>query len=155
MPYIFGIIFLLLGLFMTIFPKQSLKQNDRNVQGKMEKARRNGIILVVVAIIFVVATFIISKPSDNKLKDKESNQFSGLCTVLGYKITDYQNKKIDWSSFIVSVENYYNEQCSGNENDLCLNMHFMITQDIKTDEIKDAYITELKVQCQKINDLNK
>lgn len=59
LPYIFALIFLALGLFMTFMPKQSVKKEDRNSEDAIKKSKRNGIILIVIAVVFGLATLLI------------------------------------------------------------------------------------------------
>lgn len=59
LPYIFALIFLATGLFMTLMPKQSVKKEDRNSEEAIKKSKKNGIILIVIAIVFGVVTFSI------------------------------------------------------------------------------------------------
>ena len=59
LPYIFAFIFLVLGLFMAFMPKQSVKKEDRNSEEAIKKSKRNGILLIVIAIVFVLIPFII------------------------------------------------------------------------------------------------
>lgn len=58
LPYIFALIFLALGLFMTFMPKQSVKKEDRNSEDAIKKSKRNGIILIIIAVIFGLVTFL-------------------------------------------------------------------------------------------------
>lgn len=54
LPFVFAAIFLFLGLLMAFKPQQSIKKEDRDSKEAIKKARKNGIILTIIAIIFVI-----------------------------------------------------------------------------------------------------
>lgn len=59
LPFIFSLIFLASGLFMTFMPKQSVKKENRNSDEAIKRIKRNGIILSVIAIVFGLVTILI------------------------------------------------------------------------------------------------
>ena len=60
-PYILGIIFILLGTFMAIMPKKSVKKELQDSEEQLKKARRNGIIIVVLGIVLIGIGFMQPK----------------------------------------------------------------------------------------------
>jgi len=60
MYYIFAIIFLCLGLFMALMPKQATKKELQNSEVEIEKTRKNGIILTVISVVFIIIVLVIS-----------------------------------------------------------------------------------------------
>lgn len=56
MESIFGIIMILLGLFMVIFPKQSTKKEMRDDPSAVAKIRRNGFIIIGCGIGVILIT---------------------------------------------------------------------------------------------------
>lgn len=56
---IFGIMMLLLGLFMVIFPKQSTKKEMRDDPSAVEKIRKNGFIVIGCGIVIIIITIFL------------------------------------------------------------------------------------------------
>lgn len=61
MYYVFAIIFLCLGLFMTFMPEQSVKKENRDSENEINRARRNGIMLTAISIVLIIVLFIFVK----------------------------------------------------------------------------------------------
>lgn len=81
----------------------------------------------------------------------EQNPLIGLCDEIDIAINDYQNQKLNKTEFITKIRSYKDE-CNGNEY-LCTSItSFDMVEDTYSDEILDAYITNLEVGCQKIKD---
>lgn len=59
LPFIFPLIFIVLGIFMTFMPKQSVKKEDRDSDEAIKKSKRNGIVLIVISMVFVLVTIFI------------------------------------------------------------------------------------------------
>ncbi len=57
-PFIIGGIFVLLGLFMLIFPKQAVKKENKDSDEEIKKSRRNGIIILVAGVVFALINFL-------------------------------------------------------------------------------------------------
>ena len=60
-PYILGIIFILLGAFMAIMPQKSVKKEFQDSEEQIKKTRRNGIIVAVLGIVLLVIGFMQPK----------------------------------------------------------------------------------------------
>lgn len=58
-PYIIAIIFILLGGFMSIMPAKSVKKEFKNSEEHIKKTRRNGIIILILAILLLVVSLIL------------------------------------------------------------------------------------------------
>lgn len=58
-PYICAAVFFFLGLFMTLMPKQAIKKEERNSEIAIKKARKNGIILTILAIFFILLLIVV------------------------------------------------------------------------------------------------
>lgn len=60
-PYIIAVVFLLLGIYMIVNPKNATKEEFRNDEEKVAKTKRNGFFMVVLAIIMFVIGVIMPK----------------------------------------------------------------------------------------------
>ena len=60
-PYILGIVFILLGAFMAIMPKKSVKKEFQDSEEQLKRARRNGSIIAVLGIVLIVIGFMQPK----------------------------------------------------------------------------------------------
>ena len=60
-PYILGIIFILLGAFMAIMPQKSVKKEFQDSEEQIKKARRNGIIIAILGVVLIIIGFIQPK----------------------------------------------------------------------------------------------
>ncbi len=60
-PYILGIIFMLLGAFMAIMPQKSVKKEFQDSEEQIKKARRNGIIVAILGVVLIIIGFMQPK----------------------------------------------------------------------------------------------
>ncbi len=60
-PYILGIIFILLGAFMAIMPQKSVKKEFQDSEEQIKKARRNGIIIAILGVVLIIIGFMQPK----------------------------------------------------------------------------------------------
>ena len=60
-PYILGIVFILLGAFMALMPRKSVKKEDQNSEEELKKTRRNGIIVAILGVVLIIIGFIQPK----------------------------------------------------------------------------------------------
>ena len=60
LPYIFSVIFIVLGGCMFFIPQKCLKEADRNSEEAIKKAKRNGVIIMVIAVILMVSNIWLS-----------------------------------------------------------------------------------------------
>ena len=60
-PYILGIIFILLGEFMAIMPQKSVKKEFQDSEEQIKKARRNGIIIAILGVVLIIIGFMQPK----------------------------------------------------------------------------------------------
>lgn len=60
-PYIAGIVLILLGAFMAIMPQKSVKKEFQDSEEQIKKTRRNGIIVAVLGIVLLVIGFMQPK----------------------------------------------------------------------------------------------
>ena len=60
-PYIAGIVLILLGAFMAIMPQKSVKKELQDSEEQIKKTRRNGIIVAILGIVLVVIGFMQPK----------------------------------------------------------------------------------------------
>ena len=58
-PYILGIIFILLGAFMAIMPQKSVKKEFQDSEEQIKKAKRKGIIILLAGIVFIVVNILL------------------------------------------------------------------------------------------------
>ena len=57
-PFILGILMGILGLFMTIAPKNATKKENRESEQAIKKTRMLGIIITVIGIVIFVIGFM-------------------------------------------------------------------------------------------------
>lgn len=153
MLYVFAIVILFLGLFMIFMPKQSVKKENRGSEKAIKKARRNGIIISLVAIIFIIVLFIFDKNDNNNVlndNNEENSNILNLCTALEYDITSYENDFIDWDEFVSRIEEA-SKECDDVESELCIHLNSTLILNTERDEVKNAYIKQLRVSCEKEN----
>lgn len=60
-PYILGIVFILLGGFMALMPNKSVKKEFQESEEHLKRARRNGIIIAILGIVLIVIGFVQPK----------------------------------------------------------------------------------------------
>lgn len=60
-PYIAGIVLILLGAFMAIMPQKSVKKEFQDSEEQIKKTRRNGVIVAILGIVLVVIGFMQPK----------------------------------------------------------------------------------------------
>jgi len=102
-------------------------------------------------IIILVLTICITLTGGCSNKTDEQDPLLGLCNEIDTTINDYRSQKIDKTEFIDTIRSF-KEECNGNEY-LCTSItSFDMVEDTYSDEILDAYITNLEVGCQKIKD---
>lgn len=99
-------------------------------------------------IIFGISIILLGGCTNST---KEQNPLIGLCDEIDIAINDYQNQKLNKTEFITKIRSYKDE-CSGNEY-LCTSINnFDMVEDTYSDEVFNAYITNLEVGCQKVKE---
>ena len=58
MPCIFGVMMILLGLYMVISPKNATKEELRNDEKVVKKTKRNGFIIIGCGITLIILGII-------------------------------------------------------------------------------------------------
>ena len=58
-PYILGVIFILLGGFMFMMPQKAVKKELQNSEEEIKRAKRNGIIILVAGVVFIVVNILL------------------------------------------------------------------------------------------------
>ena len=58
-PYILGVIFILLGGFMCIMPQKAVKKELQNSEEEIKRAKRNGIIILVAEVVFIIVNILL------------------------------------------------------------------------------------------------
>lgn len=58
LPFIFSAVFLVLGLMMFLSPQQCVKPEKRNSQADIKKAKSNGMIVIICAVVLFIITLL-------------------------------------------------------------------------------------------------
>ncbi|MBQ9657826.1 MAG: hypothetical protein IJV31_03560 [Clostridia bacterium] len=60
-PFFIAAVFFILGVYMVINPKKSVKEEFRNDEKKVAGAKRNGFIYIALAVVMIIIGIAMPK----------------------------------------------------------------------------------------------
>lgn len=85
--------------------------------------------------------------------ENNSNPLIKICDNLERDIESYKNNEIKWDDFYSKVKQY-NEECNDKDSTLCITLSSISIMNPQGKELRQAYVTELNVDCTKERDKN-